>query len=207
MNEKEKVIQQINDIKHHLVDKEVFFPYNYNACHIWSVITVILTLIIIPIYSYDITVGFVTLFVLISFGFVAEGLMTKKVNQSYDINDCTKRQQFIMKNFLMLSLFSIAISTILASYSLYSLMLIVWIFTISIGFFAISFALNIKLYAKISQFNIIIALALLTVGLHWSLFEYQSFVYVVQGFTLLCLAVLPTYLAIVQKKRQKCLIH
>jgi len=44
MSEREEALRQISEIKSHLIDTERFFPYNYNACHIWSAIAVILTL-------------------------------------------------------------------------------------------------------------------------------------------------------------------
>jgi len=34
MSEKEEALQQISEIKSHLIDKQSFFPYNYNACYI-----------------------------------------------------------------------------------------------------------------------------------------------------------------------------
>ena len=57
MSEKEEVLRQISEIKNHLVDKETFFPYNYNACHVWAVIAVVLTMSIVSMYEYSIAVG------------------------------------------------------------------------------------------------------------------------------------------------------
>ena len=78
MSEKDEVLRQISEIKSHLVDKETFFPYNYNACHVWSIISVVLTLVMIPAYEQSVVVGTVVSAVFIVVGFVVEGGLTKK---------------------------------------------------------------------------------------------------------------------------------
>ena len=204
MSEKEKVLQQINEIKSHLVDKELFFPYNFNACHVWSLISIILTLIMIPSYEQSIVVGTVVTFTFVLVGFVVEGILTKKVNESYDIDDCTRRQQFIMKNFMMIALFAIVFSTVLASYKLYIPIFILWLFLISLGHFAVGFVLNIKDYEKVAMFNIVMAIILSAVGVYFNLLEDRStFLTLVQSVVIFGLAVLPSWVAFKQQKLEK----
>ena len=137
--QKAEALRQISEIKNHLVDKQTFFPYNYNATYVWSVIALALIVAMVPMYEASVLQGTVFMFVLITIGFVTEGVMTKKVNQTYDIDDCTRRQEFIMKNFFMLSLFLIIISTILASHQLYVPIFLSWLFLVSLGYFAVGF--------------------------------------------------------------------
>ena len=204
MSEKEKVLQQINEIKSHLVDKELFFPYNFNACHVWSLISIILTLIMIPSYEHSILVGTVVTTVFVLIGFIVEGVLTKQVNDSYDIDDCTRRQQFIMKNFIMIALFAIVFSTVLASYKLYIPIFILWLFLISLGHFAVSFVLNIKDYEKVATFNIFMALLLSVVGVYFNLLEDRgTFLTLVQAVVIFGLAVLPSWVAFKQQKLEK----
>lgn len=205
MSEKEEVLRQISEIKNHLVDKEAFFPYNYNACHVWAVIAVVLTMSVVSIYEYSIAVGTGVSFVLISIGFMVEGSLTKRVNKSYDIDDCTKRQQFIMKNFLMISLFLIVISAILATYQLYVAILLSWLFLISLGYFAISFVLNIKVFEQMAKFNMIMALILLSVGAYFNLFVGSDslFFTLTQAVVIFGLAVLPSVIARNKQKEEK----
>ena len=204
MSEKEKVLQQISDIKNHLVDKEIFFPYNYNAFHVWSVITVILTLIVIPAYEKNIMTGTVVTFVLVAIGFIVEGTLTKRINESYDIIDCTKKQQFIMKNFLLLSLFGILLSIVLASLQLYSVMFLVWLFLISIGQFAVGFVLNMKDLEKIAQFNIVVVLLLLGLGIYFNVLQNEVlFLRVTQAMAIFGLAVLPSLFAFRLQKAER----
>ena len=204
MSEKEKVLQQINEIKSHLVDKELFFPYNFNACHVWSLISIVLTLIMIPSYEQGIVVGTVVTFTFVLVGFVVEGILTKKVNESYDIDDCTRRQQFIMKNFMMIALFAIVFSTVLASYKLYIPIFILWLFLISLGHFAVGFVLNIKDYEKVAMFNIVMALILSAVGVYFNLLEDRStFLTLVQSVVIFGLAVLPSWVAFKQQKLER----
>ena len=204
MSEKEEVLRQISEIKHHLVDKESFYPYNYNACHVWSLIAVVLTFVMIPSYESSVTFGTVVTTILILIGFIVEGVLTKKVNESYDIDDCTRRQEFVMKNFIMISLFAIVFSTVLAMMKLYLLIFLLWLFLISLGYFAISFVLNVKAYEKIAMFNVLSSVALLSSGAYFGLLESRGvFLSVVQGVVILGLAVLPTFVSLQQQKVQK----
>jgi len=206
MSEKDEVLQQISEIKSHLLDREVFFPYNYNACHVWAVIAVLLTLIMVPAYEYSIAVGAGVMFGLITLGFVIEGTLIKKQNANYDIDDCTKRQEFIMKNFLMLSLFAIVLSTILATHQLYAIIYLLWLFLIALGHFAVGFILNIKGFSKMAQFNMVVALVLLVVGAYFDLLSAgaSSFVTLTQAVVIFGLAVLPSIVALKQQKQEDC---
>lgn len=162
--EKEEVLRQIHEIKNHLVDKQTFFPYNYNAIYIWSLITLILTLFAVDVYEMSMIKGVVFVSTLVITGFVVEGMMTKKVNRSYDIEECTLRQQFIMKNFVMLSLFMIVLGSILSLYKLYAVMFLAWLFLVSLGYFAVGFVLNIRRFTYMAKFNMLTALILLVIG-------------------------------------------
>ena len=203
-NEREEVLRQISEIKSHLVDKETFFPYNYNACHVWSGIAVVLTLVMVGLYEYSITVGTIVIFLLIAIGFIVEGSLTKKVNETYDIDDCTKRQQFIMMTFLMISLFLIVLGMVLATYKLYSLIMLMWLFLISLGYFAVGFVLNIERFRKMAQFNMVASLALLTIGAYLNLLVgFESLFYtLVQAVVIFGLAVMPTSIAWHQQKEE-----
>ncbi|HIP51872.1 MAG TPA: hypothetical protein EYG94_07275 [Campylobacterales bacterium] len=206
MSEKDEVLQQILDIKSHLVDKETFFPYNYNACHAWAVIAVVMTLVMIPAYEYNISIGAGVMFVLVAIGFIIEGVLTKKVNESYDIDDCTNRQEFIMKNFLMIALFLIVLSTVLAMTKLYVVIYLSWLFLISLGYFAVGFVLNIKDFSKMAKFNMVAALVLLSVGAYFDLLATQDslFMTLTQAVVIFGLAILPSIIAKKQQKREAC---
>ncbi len=203
MSEKEEVLRQISEIKSHLIDRETFFPYNYNACYVWSLIAMTLTLVMIPSYEYGIAFGTGVTFVFISIGFIVEGVLTKRVNQSYDIDDCTKKQQFIMQNFLMIALLAIVLSMILASYQLYVVIFLIWLFLISLGYFAIGFILNIKNYEKIAKFNIMVSLTLLATGSYLNLLEDRGlFLRLVQAMLLIGLTILPSLVAYRQQQSE-----
>ncbi len=205
MSEKDEVLRQISEIKHHLVDKESFFPYNYNACHVWSLIAMVLTFVMIPSYENSVLFGTLVTTLLIVTGFVVEGILTKKVNERYDIDDCTRSQSFVMKNFIMISLFAIVLSTVLAMMKLYLLIFPLWLFLISLGYFAIGFVLNIKAYEKIAVFNVFSSVALLSYGAYFGLLESRgAFFTVMQGVVILGLAVLPTLVALQQQNVEKC---
>jgi len=202
--EKEEALRQISEIKNHLVDKQTFFPYNYNAIYVWSVIAIILTLSMTTLYEKGILFGSAVVFAMVSIGFIAEGVMTKKVNKSYDIDDCTIRQRFIMKNFIMISAFLIVLSATLASYKLYIPIYLSWLFLVSLGFFAIGYVLNIPMFSKMAQFNIWLSIILLAIGWYKGhLVGSDSDCFMkVQFALILGLAILPTIIAWKQKKVQ-----
>jgi len=201
MSEKDKVLQQISEIQHHLVDKETFFPYNFNACHVWSLIAIVLTLVMIPSYEYSIMFGTgVNLFMMMA-GFIIEGIMTKKVNESYDIEECTRRQQYILKTFIIVSLLLIAFSSILAFYKLYIPMLLLWLSLISLGYLAIAFVVNLKVYENLAFVNVFVALIIMGIVMNFNLLQEKGvFLLAVQVVLILGLAVVPSWLAFKQSK-------
>ena len=202
--EKAQALQQINDIKNHLVDKQTFFPYNYRATYVWAVIALVLTFIMIPMYEASVLQGTIVTFVFITIGFVTEGIMTKKVNQSYDIEDCTHRQQFIMKSFVMLSVFGIVLSMVLAQAGLYVPIFLLWLFLCSVGYFSVGFVLNIKKFSQMARFNILSSTLLLVIGYFIHALEGKSsYLIVVQIFVVLGLAVMPSIVAWQQIKEGK----
>ena len=204
-SQKEEALRQINEIKNHLVDKQTFFPYNYRATYVWAMIAILMTFTMIPLYEMSVVHGTVVSLVLVTFGFVVEGILTKKVNQSYDIEDCTLRQQFIMKNFVMMSFFLIAISAVMAFYKLYVPMFLVWLFLVSMGYFAVGFVLNIQRFTQMAQFNMMAAVILLVIGFinHSIEGANSSYIWVVQVFMVLGLAVMPSIIAWQQIKEGK----
>jgi len=194
--EKAQALQQINDIKNHLVDKQIFFPYNYKATYVWAVVALILTFIMIPMYEVSVLQGAIVTFIFITIGFVTEGFLTKKVNQSYDIDDCTHRQRFIMKNFLMLSVFGIVLSMVLASYKLYIPIFLLWLFLCSVGYFSVGFVLNIERFSQMARFNILASTLLLGIAYVIDALEGKSdYLVVVQIFVVLGLSIMPSIVA------------
>ena len=166
IDEKDEILKHIKDIQHHLVDKPNFFPYNYNATHIWSFIALILTLTMDILYDKSVAIGTTWIFILIAIGFIIEGIMIKKINQSYDIEDCTKKQHFIVKFFLMISIFLIITSGILASFKLYTLIYLNWLFFISLGYFLLGFILNISKFVRLGEVNMIMSILILSISFY-----------------------------------------
>ena len=202
MSEKEKVLQQISDIKSHLIDRDTFFPYNYNACYVWSIIAMILTLGMTSMYEFSIILGMVITALLMILGFIIESRLTQKVNSDYDIDELTKRQQFIKKLFFIITMFLIILSSTLAIYKLYAVIYLSWLFFISLGYNILGFILNIQRFKVVSEFNMITALILLSIGAFFNLLIGSStlFLTILQGVLLLGLTALPAWIAWHQKK-------
>jgi hypothetical protein len=193
MSEKEEALKHLSAIKSVLVDKDSFFPYNYNALILWGIIGMILTIFMIPLLESSILVGTIFSVVLLTIGFVVEGFLTKRVNADYDIEDCTHRQRFIMIMFTALTLFGVVMTAVLAKYSLFLPIYALWIFLCGLGNYAVGFILNIKLF-KISSAMEIVASILLLIAIYF--FGEVSntsatFYYFVQGVTFALLGVVP----------------
>jgi len=50
--------------------------------------------------------------------------------RDYDIQECTKRQAFVTRLFLMIALFAILMTTLFATYQLYAPIMLLWLFLI-----------------------------------------------------------------------------
>ena len=202
--EKEAALRQINEIKSHLVDKQTFFPYNYRAIYVWAAIALVLTIIMVPMYEANVFQGTIVTFLFITIGFVTEGVMTKKVNQSYDIEECTLRQQFLMEGLFMLSLFGIVLSMVLAQAGLYVPIFLLWLFLCSAGYFSVGFVLNIKKFSQMARFNMLSSTLLLAIGyFNHTLEGKSSYLIVVQIFVVLGLTIMPSIVAWQQIKEGK----
>jgi O-antigen/teichoic acid export membrane protein len=193
MSEKDEALKHLSEIKSALIDKDSFFPYNYNALIIWGVIGMIMTLFIITFYKSSVIWGSIFSLIMISIGFIIEAFLTKRVNENYDIKDCTKRQKFITEMFTFLSIFAIAFSAILAQNSLFIPIYLLWIFVIGIGDYIVGFILNIKLFKFASILKISVSILVLIgsffIGDLGNL--NSAFYYFVQGVTFALLGVMP----------------
>jgi O-antigen/teichoic acid export membrane protein len=193
MSEKDEALQHLSEIKSVLVDKDSFFPYNYNALVVWGIIGMVMSLSMGYLLKSSIFYGSVFSFVMMSVGFMIESFLTKRVNKEYDIDDCTNRQKFISILFTMLTFFSIVISALLAKYELIIPTYIVWIFMCGVGYFSIGFVLNLKIFTNIAYLKMIVSLLLLIGSIFATdLNDINSmFFFLVQGVTFVLLGVLP----------------
>jgi hypothetical protein len=193
MSEKDEALQHLSEIKSVLVDKDAFFPYNYNALIVWGIIGMIMTIFMGVLLKYSILTGSVFSLIMMSVGFMIEGFLVKQVNQKYDIDDCTKRQRFISTMFTMLTIFSIALSALLAKYDLIALAYLVWLFACAIGYFSIGFVLNLSIFTKSAYLKIAVSVLLLISSYFVTdLGSLNSpFFYLVQSVTFVLLGILP----------------
>ncbi len=191
--QKEDALQHLSEIKSVLVDKDAFFPYNYNALIVWGIVGMIMTLFMGVMLKSSLLYGAIFSIVVMTVGFMIEGFLIKKVNQSYDIEDCTKKQKFISIMFSMLTLFAISLSVLLAKYDLIIPAYIVWIFLMGVGHFILGFILNIKIFTLTSYLKMSIAILVMVATLFIDdLGNLNStFFYFIQGITFALLGVLP----------------
>ena len=153
MADKERVLQHLHEIKSVLVDKDTFFPYNYNALIIWGVIGTIMTFVMPALMKSSVMQGTIFSLVFMSIGFVVEGFLTKRVNEDYDIVSSTKKQRFITGTFVILTLFAILISALLAKYDLIIPLFMLWMFLCGFGYYVVGYLLNIRLFTLLGYLS------------------------------------------------------
>ncbi len=202
MSEKDEALEHLSAIKSALVDKDTFFPYNFNAFIVWGVIGMIMTLFMGYILKSSILGGIIFSLFMMSIGFIIESRLTKKENENYDIESCTKKQRFIAGMFTFLTLFATFFSALLASYDLIIPAYIIWIFVIGIGDFAVGFVLNQSIFTNTALLDISAAVVLTLMTFFISdLGDLNSiFFYFVQGVTFALLGILPIMIAYKMKR-------
>lgn len=200
--EKAEAIQHLSAIKLALVDKDVFFPYNYNALLVWGVIGMLMALFMGILLKISVLYGTVFSFVMMTSGFIIEGFLTKEVNKNYDIESCTQKQKFIATLFTIITFFAISLAALLAKYELIVPAYIIWIFLCGVGYFAIGFVLNIKIFVSFAKLKMVVAFLLMSVSYFVAnLGDIGSvYFYFVQGVTFVLLGIVPIYIGQKLKK-------
>ena len=202
MSEKDEALQHLSAIKSALVDKDSFFPYNYNALIVWGLIGMFLTMVLPSVIKESVWQGSALAFIMTTIGFVVEGFLTKRVNADYDIESCTKKQRFIVMVFTVGTLFSLALSAILAQYDLIIPLFAIWMFACGIGDLAVGYVLNMKIF--VFQAFIMIGASLLVLLLSYFMGDLgnleSAFFYFAQGLAFATMGVLPIMIAMKLKK-------
>ncbi len=203
MSEKDEALQQLSEIKSVLVDKDSFFPYNYNALIVWGVIGLVMSVVMPYLMKSSVLWGTMFAVVAMSLGFIIEGFLVKQVNEKYDIKDCTNRQRFIAQTYTFLTLFAIALSAVVAKYDLIAVLFSLWLFLCGYGNFAVGYVLNIKLFTTTGLLSITASVLLL-------IFSYfvdnlgnlnSSFFYTSQVISIILLGVVPILMGIKLKRQ------
>jgi hypothetical protein len=153
MSEKNEALQYVKDIKSALLDKDSFFPYNYNALIVWGIIGSIMTFVMPGLIKSSILYGTIFSVVMMSIGFMTEGMLIKKVNADYDIESCTKKQKFISKMYFFLTLFAVTLSALFAKYDLIIPLFALWLFLCGFGDYAVGYILNIRIFSIVSNMS------------------------------------------------------
>ncbi len=203
MSEKDEALQHLEGIKSVLDDKK-FFPYNYNALISWGVISIILSLFLPFLLKSSLVYGSFFLILLVGAGFFVEGFLIKKENISYDIDDCTRRQKFIFRIYLVTSLFGIAMSILLAKHQLLIPVFMLWIFICGLGNVVVGHTINKRLFLTAGYFSISLAILLIFISVFISdLGSVASWFFrASQLATIISIGVVPIYLASVIKKEE-----
>ncbi len=204
MSDKEEALAHLSAIKSALIDKDTFFPYNYNALLIWGVIGTVMTFMMPVLMKSSIVNGTIFSLVLITLGFIVEGFLTKKINEDYDIDSCTKKQRFIATIYTMLTFFAIVLSALIAKQGMIVPLFALWLFMCGIGDFVLGYVLNIRIFTLLAYCSTLSAVVLLIVSLFVeNLSSIESvFFYISQAVSFLLLGVAPIMISRKLKENQ-----
>ncbi len=203
MSEKDKALAHLSEIKSALVDKDAFFPYNYNALIVWGVIGIIMSFVMPSMIVSSLLWGTVLSVVLMGICFIVEGFLTKRVNEDYDIDNCTKRQKFIATTFTILTLFSIILTVLFAKHMLITPLFMIWLFAIGFGDHVVGYVLNIKLFSMNGYLSMASSMILLILSLFVDdLGSIDSvFFYLCQGVSFVMLGIVPILIGLKLKRQ------
>ncbi len=201
---KEEAMAHLDAIKLALVDKDVFFPYNYNALIVWGVIATIMTFVMPSLMKTSVLKGTLFSLFMMGIGFAIEAFLTKKVNEDYDIESCTRKQKFIVSTYTLLTIFAVVMSAFLAKYDLIIPLFMLWIFLCGFGDFIVGYVLNIRLFTFAGYLSTGTAIVLLVISLFMNDLGSldSSFFYFAQAATVALLGVVPILIALKLKKEQ-----
>ncbi len=193
MANKEEVLQHLHEIKSALVDKDTFFPYNYNALIIWGVIGMTMTLVFPYLMAKSTMQGVIFAIVVMAGGFIIESFLTKMVNENFDLESCTKKQRFIATLYGVSVSFAIVMSVLLTQHGVMTPVFMVWIFMCGLADFVVGFVLNLRLFTRVGYLHIASAMVLLIVSLFIEDVRSMDtpFFYLAQGVTFALLGVIP----------------
>ncbi|GEM_PF-1708046 len=198
---RDEVLGHLSDIKSVLDDKR-FFPYDYNALIVWGIVSILLSIFLLPILKSSLMLGMVFLFAMLILAFAIEGLLIKKENVSYDIERCTDKQKFIASCYMLASLFGVVMTLLLAKHELLVPIYMIWIFICGLGNFIVGYTINMSLFTKSGYVSITISVILLAISFGIDdLYNIESiFARVAQFMTILLLGVVPIWQALIIKK-------
>ena len=201
---KKEALAHLDAIKSVLIDKDAFFPYNYNALIVWGVIATIMTFVMPSLMKTSVLQGTLFSIFMMGMGFTIEAFLTKRVNEDYDIESCTRKQKFIVSTFTIQTIFAVVMSALLAKYDLIIPLFMLWMFLCGVGDFVVGYVLNIRLFTFAGYLSTGTAILLLMITLFIKdLGSLDSdFFYFVQGVTVALLGVGPVLIAFKLKKEQ-----
>ena len=200
---KKEALAHLDAIKSTLIDKDIFFPYNYNAMIVWGVIATVMTFVMPPLMKASVLQGTLFSVFMMGAGFAIEAFLTKKVNENYDIDNCTGKQKFIASTFTILSIFAIAMSAFLAKYDLIVPLFMLWMFLCGFGHFVVGYVLNIRLFTFAGYLSMGAGIVLLAVGFFMNSPGSldSAFFYFSQGVSFAVLGVVPILMAFKLKEK------
>ncbi len=199
---RKEALAHLDAIKSALVDQDSFFPYNYNALIVWGVIASIMTFVMPPLMKTSVLQGTLFSLFMMGAGFVIEAFLTKRVNEDYDIDNCTRKQRFIVSTFTLLTVFAVVMSAFLAKQDLIVPLFMLWMFLCGFGHFVVGYVLNIRLFTFAGYLSMGAGIVLLTVGcfINDPGSIDSAFFYFAQGVSFAVLGVVPVLMAIKLKK-------
>ena len=148
MEEKEKVLKQIDNINSSFLDIEKFIPFSPNTLIIWGIVSIVVYLGAFPVYKvgysyYSLFVG-----VFIFGAYLTDYLLTKREMKKYNLTKYSKTQIFIEYVFMINVFISILLSNIFIHHNVGYYVYSTWVFFIGFAHFITGYVINNNLVRK-----------------------------------------------------------
>ena len=158
INNKNKVLKNIESIKTILLDKDTSLPIKKKALVMWSLVAFILTAFSEFVFkNFGLVLGFSFILFFIITASILEVYYTKKLNYKFNINNLSNKQKKNKLTFYILTFSASLLTLLFIKFNLESFIYPFWLFFIGLSFLNTDIIHNIKIFKIFACAYIIIA--------------------------------------------------
>ena len=179
MNEKEQILEQLDEINSSLFDSQKFSPYNYNILVLWGFVSALLFLTFDIIASYEViySVGYLASIIFITM--LIEKYYIKQENIKYDLEKFTKTQKFIDSLYTFTTIISLFLTYLFFINDMVFYIYLIWIIMIAFTNYIVGFIINNKYFTTVGLINLSVVFSIFTISFIFSpdiLSEYIKYI-------------------------------
>ena len=179
MNEKQQILEQLDEINSSLFDSQKFVPYNYNVLVLWGFVSALLFLTFDIIASYEIIYSIGYLGSIIFVTMLIEKYYIKQENIKYDLEKFTKTQKFIESLYTFTTIISLFLTYLFFINDMVFYIYLIWMIMIAFTNYIVGFIINNKYFTTVGIMTMSVVFAVFTISFIFSpdiLSDYIKFI-------------------------------